>query len=59
MKIYLDSLTYKDPNEAVQEFDKETDVSCVKIEEVIRAAMALHPLTPFLFGCPDILFSAL
>lgn len=35
MKIYIDPFTYEDPNEAVQEFAKEIDVSFVKIEEVI------------------------
>uniref|UniRef100_A0A6Q2WW73 receptor protein-tyrosine kinase n=1 Tax=Esox lucius TaxID=8010 RepID=A0A6Q2WW73_ESOLU len=37
MKIYIDPFTYEDPNEAVREFAKEIDVSCVKIEEVIGA----------------------
>lgn len=37
MKVYIDPFTYEDPNEAVREFAKEIDVSCVKIEEVIGA----------------------
>lgn len=37
VKIYIDPFTYEDPNEAVREFAKEIDVSCVKIEEVIGA----------------------
>uniref|UniRef100_UPI00398EA2A9 ephrin type-B receptor 1 isoform X2 n=1 Tax=Pristiophorus japonicus TaxID=55135 RepID=UPI00398EA2A9 len=37
MKIYIDPFTYEDPNEAVREFAKEIDVSCVKIEDVIGA----------------------
>lgn len=37
MKIYIDPFTYEDPNEAVREFAKEIDVSCVKIEQVIGA----------------------
>ncbi|KAL2104178.1 hypothetical protein ACEWY4_001046 [Coilia grayii] len=37
MKIYIDPFTYEDPNEAVREFAKEIDMSCVKIEEVIGA----------------------
>uniref|UniRef100_A0A8C8GAY6 receptor protein-tyrosine kinase n=1 Tax=Oncorhynchus tshawytscha TaxID=74940 RepID=A0A8C8GAY6_ONCTS len=37
IKIYIDPFTYEDPNEAVREFAKEIDVSCVKIEEVIGA----------------------
>lgn len=36
-KVYIDPFTYEDPNEAVREFAKEIDVSCVKIEEVIGA----------------------
>uniref|UniRef100_A0A3B4WAK4 receptor protein-tyrosine kinase n=1 Tax=Seriola lalandi dorsalis TaxID=1841481 RepID=A0A3B4WAK4_SERLL len=35
VKIYIDPFTYEDPNEAVREFAKEIDPSCVKIEEVI------------------------
>ncbi|XP_056270648.1 ephrin type-B receptor 1-like [Pseudoliparis swirei] len=35
VKIYIDPFTYEDPNEAVREFAKEIDASCVKIEEVI------------------------
>ena len=37
MKVYIDPFTYEDPNEAVHEFAKEIDISCVKIEEVIGA----------------------
>ncbi|KAG7272515.1 hypothetical protein CRUP_006804 [Coryphaenoides rupestris] len=37
VKIYIDPFTYEDPNEAVHEFAKEIDPSCVKIEEVIGA----------------------
>ncbi|XP_043079046.1 ephrin type-B receptor 3-like isoform X5 [Puntigrus tetrazona] len=37
MKVYIDPFTYEDPNEAIREFAKEIDVSCVKIEEVIGA----------------------
>uniref|UniRef100_A0A671KP74 receptor protein-tyrosine kinase n=1 Tax=Sinocyclocheilus anshuiensis TaxID=1608454 RepID=A0A671KP74_9TELE len=37
LKVYIDPFTYEDPNEAVREFAKEIDVSCVKIEEVIGA----------------------
>ncbi|KAI3368540.1 hypothetical protein L3Q82_025548 [Scortum barcoo] len=35
VKIYIDPFTYEDPNEAVREFAKEIDPSCIKIEEVI------------------------
>ncbi|RMC02008.1 hypothetical protein DUI87_21170 [Hirundo rustica rustica] len=34
MKVYIDPFTYEDPNEAVREFAKEIDISCVKIEEL-------------------------
>uniref|UniRef100_A0A8C7HHI0 Ephrin type-B receptor 3 n=1 Tax=Oncorhynchus kisutch TaxID=8019 RepID=A0A8C7HHI0_ONCKI len=37
MKVYIDPFTYEDPNEAIREFAKEIDISCVKIEEVIGA----------------------
>lgn len=37
MKIYIDPFTYEDPNEAVREFAKEIDMTCVKIEQVIGA----------------------
>ncbi|KAJ8278838.1 hypothetical protein COCON_G00059040 [Conger conger] len=40
MKVYIDPFTYEDPNEAVREFAKEIDISCVKIEEVIGAGNA-------------------
>ncbi|XP_027021309.1 ephrin type-B receptor 2b isoform X1 [Tachysurus fulvidraco] len=41
MKIYIDPFTYEDPNEAVREFAKEIDISCVKIEQVIGAGTAM------------------
>uniref|UniRef100_A0A8C5U8A6 Ephrin type-B receptor 2 n=1 Tax=Malurus cyaneus samueli TaxID=2593467 RepID=A0A8C5U8A6_9PASS len=37
MKIYIDPFTYEDPNEAVREFAKEIDISCVKNGQVIGA----------------------
>uniref|UniRef100_A0A8C5PG57 Ephrin type-B receptor 3 n=1 Tax=Leptobrachium leishanense TaxID=445787 RepID=A0A8C5PG57_9ANUR len=37
MKLYIDPFTYEDPNEAVRDFAKEIEISCVKIEEVIGA----------------------
>lgn len=40
MKIYIDPFTYEDPNEAVRDFAKEIDISCVKIEQVIGAGTA-------------------
>lgn len=41
MKIYIDPFTYEDPNEAVREFAKEIDISCVKIEQVIGAGTVI------------------
>ncbi|KAF3858722.1 hypothetical protein F7725_011923, partial [Dissostichus mawsoni] len=38
VKVYIDPFTYEDPNDAIHEFAKEIDISCVKIEEVIGAA---------------------
>lgn len=53
VKIYIDPFTYEDPNEAVREFAKEIDPSCVKIEEVIgsgRYFKCLHVFgDPFAF----------
>lgn len=40
MKLYIDPFTYEDPNEAVRDFAKEIDISCVKIEEVIGAGLS-------------------
>uniref|UniRef100_S4RYJ1 receptor protein-tyrosine kinase n=1 Tax=Petromyzon marinus TaxID=7757 RepID=S4RYJ1_PETMA len=37
LKMYIDPHTYEDPNQAVHEFAKEIDASCVKIERVIGA----------------------
>ncbi|MEQ2173724.1 Ephrin type-A receptor 4 [Goodea atripinnis] len=35
VRIYVDPFTYEDPNQAVREFAKEIDASCIKIEKVI------------------------
>ncbi|XP_061549717.1 ephrin type-B receptor 3 [Phycodurus eques] len=37
VKVYIDPFTYEDPNDAIHEFAKEIDISCIKIEEVIGA----------------------
>lgn len=46
VKVYIDPFTYEDPNDAVHEFAKEIDISCVKIEEVIGAGMQHCRLCP-------------
>ena len=35
IKTYVDPHTYEDPNQAVREFTKEMDASCITIEAVI------------------------
>ncbi|XP_035390082.1 ephrin type-A receptor 4 [Electrophorus electricus] len=35
VRIYVDPFTYEDPNQAIKEFAKEIDASCIKIERVI------------------------
>ena len=40
VKVYIDPFTYEDLNDAVHEFAKEIDISCVKIEEVIGAGIS-------------------
>lgn len=47
VKIYIDPFTYEDPNEAVREFAKEIDPSCVKIEEVIGSGNLSSPFLMF------------
>ena len=35
VRTYVDPYTYEDPSQAVREFTKEIDVSCITIESVI------------------------
>ncbi|KAG7251937.1 hypothetical protein CRUP_019661, partial [Coryphaenoides rupestris] len=35
VKIYVDPFTYEDPDQAIHEFAKEIDVSCIHIERVV------------------------
>lgn len=44
----MDPFTYEDPNQAVREFAKEIDASCIKIEKVIGIGRTLELLTDLL-----------
>lgn len=44
VRIYVDPFTYEDPNQAVREFAKEIDASCIKIEKVIGIGEELEAL---------------
>ena len=39
MKYYIDPSTYEDPCQAIREFTREVDPTCIKIEEVIGAGV--------------------
>ncbi|KAG7276506.1 hypothetical protein CRUP_021286 [Coryphaenoides rupestris] len=54
VKIYIDPFTYEDPNEAVREFAKEIDTSCVKIEQVIGAVWYQTTTNPVMTLCVHI-----
>lgn len=45
----MDPFTYEDPNQAVREFAKEIDASCIKIEKVIGIGKKLRLLFFILF----------
>lgn len=53
MRIYVDPFTYEDPNQAVREFAKEIDASCIKIEKVIGIG---EERSPFLLSPSRIIF---
>ncbi|OWK13755.1 hypothetical protein Celaphus_00017471 [Cervus elaphus hippelaphus] len=40
VRTYIDPHTYEDPNQAVHEFAKEIEASCITIERVIGAGVA-------------------
>lgn len=45
----MDPFTYEDPNQAVREFAKEIDASCIKIEKVIGIGKTLESLLLIVF----------
>lgn len=45
VRTYIDPHTYEDPNQAVHEFAKEIEASCITIERVIGAGMEMHFMT--------------
>lgn len=49
VRTYVDPFTYEDPNQAVREFAKEIDASCIKIEKVIGVGkcLSVHLIASF------------
>lgn len=45
VRTYIDPHTYEDPNQAVHEFAKEIEASCITIERVIGAGMEMYFIT--------------
>lgn len=39
IRTYVDPHTYEDPSQAVHEFAKELDASCITIDKVVGAGM--------------------
>lgn len=50
VRTYVDPFTYEDPNQAVREFAKEIDASCIKIEKVIGVGKYLSIFRISLFS---------
>ncbi|KAK0131743.1 Ephrin type-A receptor 4 [Merluccius polli] len=48
VKIYVDPFTYEDPDQAIHEFAKEIDVSCIHIERVIGMGKPLMIITEYM-----------
>lgn len=42
IKTYVDPHTYEDPSQAVHEFAKELEASCIAIDKVVGAGMRRH-----------------
>lgn len=51
VRTYVDPFTYEDPNQAVREFAKEIDASCIKIEKVIGVGKCQNFGFFFFFSC--------
>ncbi|KAK2507487.1 hypothetical protein MC885_013634, partial [Smutsia gigantea] len=48
VRTYIDPHTYEDPNQAVHEFAKEIDASCITIERVIGAGKPVMIVTEYM-----------
>ncbi|PNJ36775.1 EPHA4 isoform 7 [Pongo abelii] len=48
VRTYVDPFTYEDPNQAVREFAKEIDASCIKIEKVIGVGKPVMIITEYM-----------
>ena len=42
IRTYVDPHTYEDPSQAVHEFAKELDASCIAIDKVVGAGKGVH-----------------
>ena len=47
VRTYIDPHTYEDPNQAVHEFAKEIEASCITIERVIGAGKTVCLIQTF------------